>query len=452
MSTLSEMLPSAGLFLPGTLHRAVGSMPVQVEGEGTALKYFQRRNARPKQERRSSEDRPSIAIPRDLSLENTNAFTSLATTFYFADYVSSSDKASTETVLFAHLIQLVRQDISEASRLYSLSAVSNFLDTWPNKRTWVDTSLLEVRHALNDIGVDMDTAWGHDEDGSTVASKRKFEWGMRNQKKLLKRQQQLKTCQHDLTGAIHIMQTVELFGLPGGVGMMQDPIFEAPVRPWVPNDDRNALRGPYSRQKYRPSQTNLSASNVTLSSEVEKDDVDTHSVNSIPIELAGSTPADLVYTGNMDIHSMLRPRAFCDLPTEYSTLMRRPRAHSNYFRPVTPRDTRSRASLDVASSLSKFNKTKIERNDSTMSTTATVSVPMVARRCRASSIDITRQSDKHRSLPSELPHLQSQSSLIDDLMDYVLPGATSERLPSRECADSSTLSVPSISVTPIPTI
>ncbi|CAN9095547.1 unnamed protein product [Alternaria alternata] len=269
------MLPTAGLFLPETLHRADLPTSAPTETDGTRLRYFQRKIGRPKLEPSNSEDlRPSTAIPRDTPDDLSRDFPAIPTTYYFADYVLSSEKASTETIAFVSIIQQVRQDIEEATRLSISSAVSNFLDAYPSKRRWIEDSLLEVRRALNDIGMDMDTAWGHEGDGGTVASKRKLEWGLKNQKRLLKKKQQLDRCHTQLTGAIYVMQTAELCGKPGSIA--QDPIFEAPVRPWVPHDEKDALRGPYSRQKNRTaSHTSLFASNVTLASEAEKHDVET---------------------------------------------------------------------------------------------------------------------------------------------------------------------------------
>ncbi|CAN9207687.1 unnamed protein product [Alternaria alternata] len=268
------MLPTAGLFLPETLHRADLPTSAPTETDGTRLRYFQRKIGRPKLEPSNSEDlRPSTAIPRDTPDDLSRDFPAIPTTYYFADYVLSSEKASTETIAFVSIIQQVRQDIEEATRLSISSAVSNFLDAYPSKRRWIEDSLLEVRRALNDIGMDMDTAWGHEGDGGTVASKRKLEWGLKNQKRLLKKKQQLDRCHTQLTGAIYVMQTAELCGKPGSIA--QDPIFEAPVRPWVPHDEKDALRGPYSRQKNRTaSHTSLFASNVTLASEAEKHDVE----------------------------------------------------------------------------------------------------------------------------------------------------------------------------------
>jgi hypothetical protein len=147
------------------------------------------------------------------------------------------------------------------------------------------------------------------------------------------------------------------------------------------------------------------------------------------------------------MRTFLSPQVSREFIAEHSTLFRRQRASSDYVRTPGKRDTRTRASFDTTGPSSKLVDTTIERNDSTMSTTATVSVPMVARRYRATSIDIQR-----RSLPSELPHLKSQPSLIDDLAEYVLPSAASERVPTKAWATSPTLSVPSISVTSSPTI
>ncbi|KAI4689749.1 uncharacterized protein J4E84_003929 [Alternaria hordeiaustralica] len=273
MPTLTSMLPAAGLFLPETLHRADLPTQAPTETEGTRLKYFQRKIGRPKQEPRNSEDRrPSNAIPRETPDDILCDFPAIPTTYYFADYVLTTEKASADTIAFVSIIQQVRQDIDEATRLFISSAVSNFLDAYPNKRRWIETSLLEVRRALNEIGMDMDKAWGHDGDGGTAASKLKLEWGLRNQKKLLKKKQLLDQCHAQLTGAIYVMQTAELCGKPGAIA--ETPIFEAPVRPWVPHDEKDALRGPYSRQKYRTNQASVSASNITLASEAEKDDVE----------------------------------------------------------------------------------------------------------------------------------------------------------------------------------
>jgi len=271
------MLPTAGLFLPETLHRANFQTTAPAETDGTRLKYFQRKYGRPKQDRKNSDGRSSSTALDETGDEPQTESLAIPTVYSFADHVLHSSKVSSDLLTFASIIRLVRTDTEEAKRLYLSSAVSNFLDSFPAKRIWIEGSLQELQRVLNDIGQEMDAAWGQEEDCGAVASKRKIDWGLKNQKKLLKKQQQLNACHGQLTGAIYVMQTAELCGKPGAIA--QDPIFEAPARPWVPHDVTDAQRGPYSRQRYRTSHTNLSASNLNPSSETQWDNAESTSTN-----------------------------------------------------------------------------------------------------------------------------------------------------------------------------
>ncbi|KAA8617594.1 hypothetical protein PtrV1_09101 [Pyrenophora tritici-repentis] len=444
------MLPTAGLFLPETLHRAEFPTTAHIGTAGTKLKYFQRKHVRPKQERTESEARSSITAQDETRTEAPTDFPAISTAYSFADHVLYSEKSSPDLLTFANIIRLVRIDTEEANRLYLSSVVSNFLDSFPTKRIWIEGSLQEVQRALNDIGKDMDVAWGQEGDPSTVSFKRKIDWGLKNQKKLLKKQQQLSVCHSQLTGAIYVMQTAELCGKPGTIA--QDPIFEAPARPWVPHNEMNAQRGPYSRHKYRTSQANLSALNIKLSSEAQWNDAETASVNSLPVELAGSTPDDLNLTGRHNSQDFLSPQVSRELVSESPSLLRRPRARSDYFPSTANRERLSGASIDVIPSSTTVDDTTLERSDSTLSAQATVSTPMLARRYRATSVHIQRPTEKHRSLPSKLPHLKSQPSLIDDLVGYVVPNKEIVQIPDREWTASPSSSVPSISLTSSPII
>ncbi|CAA9963108.1 hypothetical protein PTMSG1_06476 [Pyrenophora teres f. maculata] len=355
------MLPTAGLFLPETLHRAEFPTTAPTGTEGTKLKYFQRKHVRPKQDRKESEGRSSITAPDETQNGPSTDFPAISTAYSFADHVLSSEKASPDLLTFANIIRLVRIDTEEANRLYISSVVANFLDSFPAKRIWIESSLQEVQCALNDIGKDMDVARGQEEDNSIASFKRKIDWGLKNQKRLLKKQQQLSTCHSQLTGAIYVMQTAELCGKPGTI--TQDPIFEAPARPWVPHNEMNAQRGPYSRKNYRTSQANLSASNLTLSSEAQWDDAETTSVNSLPVELAGSTPDDLNFTGRHNSQDFLIAQVSREFIFESPSLLRRPRARSDYYRSTVNRNKLSRASIDILPPSSTVEDTTLERND-----------------------------------------------------------------------------------------
>ncbi|KAI8933264.1 hypothetical protein NX059_009895 [Plenodomus lindquistii] len=396
---------------------------------------------RPNQEPRQSEDRTSITSSRG-AVEN-GTYTSLATAFNFADFVVTSNKASTETISFANLIHAVRQDLTETSRLYLSPAVTNFLDAWPDKRAWIESTLSDVRRALNDIGMDVDAGQHDNSESEAIVSRRKFDWAVTHQRRLSKKQQQLHACHHNLAGAMHVMQTVELCGLPGSI--LQEPIFEAPVRPWVPTDGKNASRGPYSRQRYRGSQTNLSISSVNLS-EPDKDVVDTSSVHSTPVELPGCIPVQTTQFEDCN------PRISSSLPSPRLTTLQRSRALSSHMRPSTTRNSEPNLPSDVVSELSTRKASPIQRNDSTASTLASINTSMVARRYRAYAVEIHPQREKHQSLPSELPQLRHQSSLMNDLEGYVLASAASERLPSREWTSSAALTPRRMSVTGCPDI
>ncbi|CAE7186905.1 hypothetical protein PTNB73_06610 [Pyrenophora teres f. teres] len=393
------MLPTAGLFLPETLHRAEFPTTAPTGTEGTKLKYFQRKHVRPKQDRKESEGRSSITAPDETRNGPSTDFPAISTAYSFADHVLSSEKASPDLLTFANIIRLVRIDTEEANRLYISSVVANFLDSFPAKRIWIESSLQEVQCALNDIGKDMDVARGQEEDNSIASFKRKIDWGLKNQKRLLKKQQQLSTCHSQLTGAIYVMQTAELCGKPGTI--TQDPIFEAPARPWVPHNEMNAQRGPYSRKNYRTSQANLSASNLTLSSEAQWDDAETTSVNSLPVELAGSTPDDLNFTGRHNSQDFLIAQVSREFIFESPSLLRRPRARSDYYRSTVNRNKLSRASIDILPPSSTVEDTTLERND---------------------------------------------------LAGYVMPNNVNTEMPDREWTASPNSSVPSISLTSSPVI
>lgn len=259
-TTSAEMLPTAGLFLPETLHGSDRPVSSHTDTDGPRLKYFQRKFGQTKHEAREAE--VSSIPPSDLASADNKLFPSITIAFQFADFVFSTSRASSDAHTLAYLIHRVRQDVSEASRLYLSPAVSTFLDAWPDKKTWINAIFTDVHRALNDVGSYINTfrVAGYDE--GAVELKKRFEWIASHQKKLIARQQLLSTCHQSLISTINVMQTVELCGVTNGT--WQDPIYEAPVQPWVKNGAALALRGPYSRREYRMSQKTISMSSMNL--------------------------------------------------------------------------------------------------------------------------------------------------------------------------------------------
>jgi hypothetical protein len=255
------MLPTAGLFLPETLHRSDRPMSSHTDPDSTRLKYFQRKSGQPKHEAKEAGSSPP-ATTILASIEDLDDFPSISTASRFADFVFTSSKAASDAHTLALLIRRVQQDVSEASRLYLSPAVTNFLEAWPDKKTWIDAILIDVRRSLNDVGSYMESFRVVRDDGGPTGVKRRFEWIAAHQKKLIGRQQLPSTCHQSLVMTINIMQTVELCGVT--TGTWQDPIYEAPVHPWTKSDPESVLRGPYSRREYRMSQKNFSTSSMHL--------------------------------------------------------------------------------------------------------------------------------------------------------------------------------------------
>lgn len=259
------MLPTAGLFLPETLHRRLPM--TTMEADSTRLSFFARQSARSKSDTKSfGKNSPSTA---DSSLDRSQSSpTSLSIASGYADFVLASRKPSSESTNFATLIHQVREHVKEASRLYLSPTVKNFLDAWPDKRSYIDIILNDVRSSLDDIGTYVNNV-GNDVEG--ISLRRRYEWVLGHHKKIATRQQALASCHQSLMTAIGIMQTVELCGVSNG--MWQDPIYEAPVQPWVKREDSHLMRGPYSRQKARVSQKNLRSTSIH-SEMSEKDGAD----------------------------------------------------------------------------------------------------------------------------------------------------------------------------------
>jgi hypothetical protein len=111
--------------------------------------------------------------------------------------------------------------------------------------------------------------------------------------------------------------------------------------------------------------------------------------------------------------------------------------------------TRTSASMDIVRLLPTLVEKTVERNDSTASTVNLVEVSHVAKRYHASSVYIR---NRHHSLPAELPHVLSHSSLTEDLADWILPSANSDKFKSTEWEDYSVSTSPLVSVTSCPAI
>ncbi|KAF2649167.1 hypothetical protein K491DRAFT_213699 [Lophiostoma macrostomum CBS 122681] len=374
------MLPTAGLYLPRTLHRRMDPTL-----ERPPIRISERHSL----DRISTEQRPtdriSVQRSRASSEEVTQRFSSLSTVFHFADFVSSLNGVPSEKQTLVRIIQRVRNDVNRASRLRSSPLVLDFCEGWPEEQLWIDGILLDVQVALNDIGAYVESVRGSSDEGGTVKMKQKFEWVLGHQDKLRTKQEALSTCHQSLQSAIQLMQNTEMRNV--SIGQNDGFVHEIPATPWMRDDQRDVYRSPHSRQKYRTNQKNLSLPSIMVSN-FEDSNLEVNSVNSTPAELAGSTPDDLPDPDNRDLYE--------DPPRE------------------------SRTSMSQGPSLPLVSEENISHEEPPGVVDRVNSMPVLARRYRPRAVQVRKGPTKHRSLPEQLPYLPPQPSLFSDLSDYVL--------------------------------
>lgn len=446
----------------------------------------------------------------------------LSTVINFVDFASSHKEVSSENASFINLIQRVRQDEGEARRLHGSQVIIDHYESWPDRKSWNEQVLSDVHCALNDIGVYIEDGRNSgDKSGAVGALKQRFEWVLRHHQKLLSRQTTLAVCHQSLMSVISTLQVVEMSSVYG----QQTQTFEAPATPWIRRDEKDILRSPYSRHKWRHSQRNLSLPSISLPSitvSEHEDKASIYSTESVPAELPGSTPDDLVDADNWDLYNSppsSRPRVVEEESFEPSPLStpateeteihysqnrrmsldhppsgRRLRSSSdiapsplrhwsssdqivttsslksssdrvhdpaasfdqivarsvsrgpasndeNSARTEQPKNSpespvRSRASLDNVSSLPTVQEKPSElyessnQDENPHQEIEVGNMPVLAKRYRPTPVIVRKPVAKHRSLPSQLPYLPHQPSLISELSHWVTPSTSTDQTAS----------------------
>ncbi|KAF2448454.1 hypothetical protein P171DRAFT_213153 [Karstenula rhodostoma CBS 690.94] len=464
------MMPGAGLYLPDTLSKSL---------DRTEAHTVRQRQVDCSSSQDSDSDRKSIALSRMSSENVTKVFSTLPTVFDFADWLSTQRRLSSTNEVFVDLLQRVRHDVTEASRLYTSQAVVDYLESWPDKKAYIDKILHDIKKVLNDIGQFLETVRVSGEDGGTVGLRRKFQWALSHQKKLTSKQQLLTTCHQSLMPAVQLMQTAEM-------NVTFDPIHELPAQPWVGHTTSDILKSPHSRQKWRFNQRNSSVPSITLSEPDLKDGRIVRPYQHALAELPGSTPDDL-HRPSLDVHAELpnsrsnsmesqeshrpttanasmatapRRRPPDPPPTRKSIDHVRPslsffddrarasfdsarfRAYSEQMRPQRSFEMRSRPSFDQVQPLPTLTERPIERFNSTASVAVgdAISVPLTPLINQTRCINVRKLPAKHSSLPSTLPSSPDQT-LMDDLSTWVIPQSVRESYRSVQSLDTT----PSIS-------
>jgi hypothetical protein len=256
------MLPTAGLFLPDTLHRNHDANQEEPDTRSINRRYF---GGKTKLFDRKSSDRKSATSARRSSEDVSSAFSSLSTVFNFVDFALSRNDVSADNQVFVNLVHRVRHDLIEAIRLRSCPAVLSYYELYPEKETRIDQILLDVQKALNDIGAYMENVRVGGDYGGSIGLKNKFEWVLGHHQKLQTRQGYLSVCHQSLMATIPLMQQLEMSGVQESFELegARPNNFEAPNRPWLYDEGGGSvLHGP---QKWRYSQRNSSLPSILVS-------------------------------------------------------------------------------------------------------------------------------------------------------------------------------------------
>ncbi|ORY19167.1 hypothetical protein BCR34DRAFT_582356 [Clohesyomyces aquaticus] len=394
------MMPGAGLFLRDSLYPK----------EPPTMEPAEVRSVRRKSTERTSFERGGVE--RKSKQDSSGAFSSISTVFKFADFVAALNGVPSETDIFVNLIQRVRQDVNEALRLHASSNVADFFETFPHKKVWIDSILLDVQRALNDIGVYVEDVREGGDEGGAARMKHRFEWVLTHHQKLISREIALNTCHQSLMAAIQAMQASEMGAhYAASSSAVELPVPQPPTLPWLQEED--ILRGPYSRQKWRMSQKNLSLPSITVS-EFGSEPSLADSVNSSPVELPGSTPDDLPDPDNWDLYASPQDsRRSLDQPSNRTFSIARKPIRCEKVPPPLPN---------------------------------TLGTLKLARRYRPKAVDVRRPMPKHNSLPTKLPYLPRQPSLYMELSQYVMPSSEQEideSIPKPQYVDTLATSVDS---------
>ncbi|KAH6638768.1 hypothetical protein C7974DRAFT_121254 [Boeremia exigua] len=429
------MMPGVGLYLPETLHRKdVATLDKSRTGERMP-EYTHRAGQRASQDTTSTSlSERSVDQKSDASNITSRVCNPTTTAFEYADFVFSLNKRSAEAEKFASLIWRTRQDLAEASRLYLSSIVTNFLDTWPNRKSWIDKALSDVRASLVDIGYDIESVRSIRDSDETLRMKRKFEYILSHHKRLAPKQQTLGNCYQILLGAIQVMQTVEqCIGIGG------------PVRPWL----RSQSDIVFSSHSQYPGSINTSHLSLGASS------LDARYPRAPLAELPGSTPDDLAIpnvrpaTRSQYLASMSSlPESTNGLTNDLAVVNKLQDLATNFSNEASNRkdtvayhaERRLEDSFNASSTLNTVVDRIMERTQSIASTTTSIKMPYLARRYRPRPVHVPRIHSRQHSLPSELPPHQSQSSLVDDLREWIVHTAASDQFTGANLLRSPTVS------------
>lgn len=132
----------------------------------------------------------------------------LGTTFKLADICLNMEEIDEDSRIFLTLIDRVRKDLYEALR--ERREKEAVLRGIPEKRAWIDGSIIDTQTALKDIEIFIENAQVSVEDGKATTLQDRHDWVLNNHEKLITRELALAACHRSLLSAIGVMHILQM--------------------------------------------------------------------------------------------------------------------------------------------------------------------------------------------------------------------------------------------------
>ncbi|KAF3004428.1 hypothetical protein E8E13_010406 [Curvularia kusanoi] len=136
-------------------------------------------------------------------------FTSIGSAFKFAEVAWKIAEVGSENEVFVRAIQVVRSDLEEVERLYSLESVQQKLTSTPGKLPWIKSAILNTKSVLNEIGKWVERARVEQESTGSIKFDTRVRWVFSDHEKLLNRKIELSTCHQQLSSVLSHMAGLE---------------------------------------------------------------------------------------------------------------------------------------------------------------------------------------------------------------------------------------------------
>lgn len=265
------------------------------------------------------------------------AFSSVGTVFKFVDFCAKLKDVPLEYQVFCGLINNVRNDLNECSRILRNESVKQRLECDVGRNAHVERTIGNVKQALNEIGAYVESVSRDEERNGKIRLVHRFEWVLGHQAKLETREKRLAGAHASLLHVMNTLHTLEAQSPP--LPSYNEAIEQSGDA--VQMDD-GSLISPDARWRRRRSEKEKSCEDLIDLREEEKDtheqvpQQDTLSVSKIPV--VSSTPTGSLLDAPLRLESSITSVSDIWNPPAPAITPAMPQISITELPCVTPRD------------------------------------------------------------------------------------------------------------------